>query len=64
MKAIVTIEIVDNTSEEELLKAGYNSDEMAYHYRKAFTQIMKAALRPRCEASISCVVTDNTKEVE
>lgn len=64
MKAIVTIEIMDNTSEEELLKAGYNSNEMAYRYRKAFTQLTKAALHPGCEASISCVVTDNTKEVE
>ena len=62
MKAIVTIEITDNTSEEKLLKAGFNRNEMAYHYRRAFAELVKMALHPGCEATINCVVTDNTKD--
>ena len=61
MKATVTIEITDNTSEEELRKAGTNGNEMAYLYRKGFTNLVRQVLHPGCEATINCVVTDNTK---
>ena len=62
MKATVTIEITDNTSEEELRKAGTNGNQMAYLYRKGFADFVRRVLHPGCDATINCVVTDNTKE--
>ena len=62
MKATVTIEISDSTSEEKLNKAGFTRHEMAYHYQQAFSEIVRMTLHPGCDATINCVVTDNTKE--
>lgn len=62
MKVIVTIEISDSTTEEKLLKAGLNRNEVAYLYQKAFSDIVQMVMKPGCEATINCVVTDNTKE--
>lgn len=62
MKATVTIEITDNTSEEKLNKAGLTRGEMAYHYQRAFSELVRMTLHPGCDAAISCVVTDNTKD--
>lgn len=62
MKATLTIEIWDSTSEEKLNSYGVSRHDMARMYQKAFSDIIKVTLSPGTDASIACVVTDNTKE--
>lgn len=62
MKAVVTIEIFDHTSEEDLHKVGTSVEELEQLYRTAFAQIVSAVLQEGCMANTTCRVTDNTKE--
>lgn len=56
MKAHINIELWDDTTEEQLNKAGFTLNFLKNGYKNAFDNILKQAVAEGCEQSIDVEV--------
>lgn len=61
MKAIITIEIADDTTQEQLEAAGMTMEQAARVCQKSYAALMATVTDPLATVTVAAKVVDNTK---
>lgn len=62
MKAVINIEIADDSSAEVCAAHGMSMDKLHDMYTKAFAEILKQAVHPDAKWELLVHIVDNTKQ--
>lgn len=64
MKAVINIEIMDDTSEELCNEQGMTREKLQDMYERGFSGIMQEIANPGVKWELQVQITDNTKQEE